>query len=343
MHAALHRHPLGGVAAEIALVHCQWYGRQLHLADQVRHPRQLGRRGMPEGLALADQPSQLVAAHPRRQVSRPVLGIQHSNPAGEELAGGPHPELTALQYRDRRGRKLPGVHRDPQRLSQQGPVGVSEALRQAPRINPLVHPVDPDPHVTLLRRHPLANLEQLVRLEPRPLAVLRVAEAPGQPIARTAGLHRERPAEVPDRSLAALAVLPQETTPALRRAAPAQVVALELARPHPLAALSVDHDSRGVNQEVHPVCASRDAGVKGVVDQLHDGVGRAAIVGEQRGRDPGSIRSRITIRSTTAVMTSRSTKPRAPVGDDHLSFRAHPSSHADDDNPPRTLVPGQPA
>jgi hypothetical protein len=62
MHSLLNRDPLRPIASKIALVHRERNWRQVDLADEAGHARDLDCIWMAEELATCDKPAKLVAA-----------------------------------------------------------------------------------------------------------------------------------------------------------------------------------------------------------------------------------------------------------------------------------------
>src|SRR5579859_1731463 len=89
---------------------------------------------------------------------------------------------------------------------------------------------------------------------------------------------------MPDGGLAPLTVLSEQLPAAFGRTTPAQIVAFDFSNAHPLAS-NRGHDARlRMDGDLYIQRGPWKARVDSVVDQLHDGIGRGAVVGEERRR-----------------------------------------------------------
>ncbi len=281
--AVLHRRPGRVVAVEVGLVHGQPQPRDLDLPDQARQARRLGGSGVAEPLAARDQTAEPVAPHARLD-ARPLR--QHSDPTGQSDTAGPNPKVLALHRRQRGGEQALTIERyDAACLFEERAVGLADTLGNALGVHPPVHALDPDPSVPERFVDALCHLSQLIRLEPASISVLAILQPPGHVVAGLADLDGEPRAEIADGRLAALTVLAEEIASTFPRAAPAQVVALDLPRPHALTAGGHDLDPARPEGEVDRQPHLGEARVDHVVDQLEDGIDRVPVVREQRGRD----------------------------------------------------------
>src|SRR6266571_3374925 len=88
-----------------------------------------------------------------------------------------------------------------------------------------------------------------------------------------------------NRCFAALAVLAEQLPSAFRGLTPPEVPALEVPRTHALTAFAHNSDRRAMQGNLNLHGLSRKAGVKRVVDQLHQGVCRRPVIRKKRGGD----------------------------------------------------------
>ena len=279
MHTLFDRRPRRVVAIEVGLVHGQRKAGDLNLAGQPGQSRQLRRPGVTEPLAARHQSAQTVATDAGLDAR---LLLQDSHPPRERDASGSDPEILTRHRGQRGGQQAPAVERDDAAgLFEERPVSLADALADAVDIDAAIDALDPDPDVAQLLVDPLRDLAQLVGLEPAAVTVLAVLEAPRDGVARLADLHREPLAKVAESGLATLPVPAEQVATPLDRAAPPQVVALDLTRPHPLTAGRHDLDQAAAHRHVDRQPDLRQTGVDGVVDQLEESVDRIPVVREQ--------------------------------------------------------------
>src|SRR5439155_157018 len=94
-------------------------------------------------------------------------------------------------------------------------ISVTESGAQTAGVHTLVDTIDSDPDIAMLHRHALDHNLELVCLELGAITVIRVGKPPRRLVTRSAGFDGETPAQMANRSFAALTVLAEQVAPAL--------------------------------------------------------------------------------------------------------------------------------